>query len=187
VNQKPGNTRAFGLTLPDDVAAWVEQAARRTGKTAECLLEELVIKSLEEETIPLELRLQRLDGLIKKMLILTKKTPMKEEKDAKGHIHSLEERTKRRENLIELGMKAYEELMKIAADERTSKEAKARLQAFSVMARVGLFNAAVIRDAEDDEIAEFLSELEETDNKMKEELKRLEEKRREEEHDERRY
>ena len=82
-------------------------------------------------------------------------------------------------------MEAYDELRKIAASEQASKEAESRLQAFSVMARVGMFNAAVIRDAENDELGELLEELEETDDRLNEELKRLEKKRREEEAEER--
>lgn len=186
-NENGGNIRAFSLQLPIHLAAWVEQAALRKSKTPEQFLGELIIKSVEEEAMPLELRLQRLEGLINKMTILTKKMPMQEEKDAKKHIHSLEERTKRREHLIELGMEAYDELRKITRDEQASKEAEARLQAFTVMARVGTFNAAVIRDAENDELGSLLAEVEETNARFNEELKRLEKKRREDQADERKY
>jgi len=186
-NGNAGNARVFSVQLPTHLAAWVEEAALRKSKTAEQFLGELIIKIVEEEAMPLESRLQRLDGLINKMAVLTKKVPMQEEKDAKKHIHSLEERTKRREHLIELGMEAYDELRKITADEQASKEAEARLQAFTVMARVGTFNAAVIRDAENDELGSLLAEVEETDARFNEELKRLEKKRREEQAGERKY
>lgn len=53
------------------------------------------------------------------------------------------------------------------------------------MARIGTFNAAVIRDAENDELGSLLAEVEQTDAEFKEELKRLEKKRREEEAEER--
>jgi hypothetical protein len=114
------------------------------------------------------------------MQVTVKKTPMQEEKDAKTHVHSLEERTKRREHLIELGLEAYDELKKIAASEQASKRSKSRLQAFAVMARIGTFNAAVIRDAENDELGTLLAEVEETNEQFKEELGKLEKKRREE-------
>jgi hypothetical protein len=161
------------------------EAALRKDKTPEQFLRELIITSVEEEAMPLEVRLQRLDQLVKKMELIVKKTPMQEEKDAKTTVHSLEERAKKREHLIELGMEAYDELRKIAASEQASKESESRLQAFAVMARVGMFNAAVISDAENDELGHLLAEVEETDARLKEELEELEKKRREEEAEER--
>ena len=175
-NENSGNMRSFSVQLPANVADWVGKAAVRKTKTPEQLLRGLIIKSVEEEAMPLTLRLQRLDDLVKKMQVIVKKTPMQEEKDAKTHIHSLEERTKRREHLIELGLEAYDELRKIAASEQASKESEARLQAFAVMARIGTFNAAVIRDAENDELGNLLAELEETDVRLKEKMKKLEKK-----------
>jgi hypothetical protein len=180
-----GSMRSFSVQLPAHVADWLGKAALRKDKTPEEFLRELIITGVGEETMPLTLRLQRLDELIKKMGVVVKKTPMQEEKDAKTHIHSLEERTKRREHLIELGFEAYDELKKITASEQASKESEARLQAFAVMARIGTFNAAVIRDAENDELENLLAELEETDVRLKRKLKKLENKELEEEREER--
>jgi hypothetical protein len=156
------------------------KAALRKEKTPEQFLRELIITSVEEEAMPLTLRLQRLDELVKKIQVTVKKTPMQEQKDAKTTVHSLEERTKRREHLIELGFEAYDELRKIAASEQASKKSEARLQAFAVMARIGTFNAAVIRDAENDELGHLLAELEETDERLKEQLNKQEKKQAEE-------
>ncbi|MGA8856432.1 MAG: hypothetical protein WB643_04610 [Candidatus Bathyarchaeia archaeon] len=180
-NENSGNMRSFSVQLPANVADWMGKAALRKDKTAEQFLRELIITSVEEEAKPLTLRLQRLDELVKKMQVTVKKTPMQEEKDAKTGVHSLEERTKRREHLIELGLEAYDELKKIAASEQASKKSEARLQAFAVMARIGTFNAAVIRDAENDELGSLLAEVESTDAELKQELERLQKKRREEE------
>ncbi len=175
-NESAGKMRTFSVQLPAHVAEWLEQGALKEGQPAERVLRELTIKMVEEETMPLRVRLQRLDELVKKIELIVKKTPMEEEKDAKTHIHSLEERTKRREHLIELGFEAYDELRKIAASEQASKESESRLQAFAVMARIGTFNAAVIRDAENDELGSLLEEMEETDFRLKEKLKKLEKK-----------
>jgi hypothetical protein len=172
--------RSFSVQLPAHVTEWLEQGALKTGQPAETVLRELAIKVVEEEAMPLEVRLQRVDELVKRMEVMVKKTPKQEEKDAKTHIHSLEERTKRREHLIELGMEAYDELRKIAASEQASKESESRLQAFAVMARIGTFNAAVIRDAENDELENLLEELEETDTRLKQKLKKLEDQEAEE-------
>ncbi len=183
-NENAGDMSSFSVQLPANVADWVGKAALRRNETPERFLRELIITSVEEAAMPLEARLQRLDQLVNKMELIVKKTPMQEEKDAKTTVHSLEERTKRRDHLIELGFEAYDELRKIAASEQASKESESRLQAFAVMARIGTFNAAVIRDAENDELGHLLAEIEETDARLKEELEQLEKKRREEEADE---
>lgn len=183
--ENAGNMRSFSVQLPAQVADWMEKAALRKDKTPEQFLRELIIKSVEEEAMPLGIRLQRLDELVKKMVVIVKKTPMQEDKDAKTAVHSLEERAKKRDHLIELGIEAYDELRKIAASEQASKESESRLQAFAVMARIGMFNAAVIRDAENDELGHLLAELEETDDRLKKEITRLQKKRREEEAEER--
>ena len=184
-NENAGDMRSFSVQLPANIVDWVGKAALRKDKTLEQFLRELIITSVEEEAMPLEVRLQRLDQLVNKMELIVKKTPMQEEKDAKTTVHFLEERTKRREHLIELGIEAYDELRKITASEQASKESESRLQAFAVMARIGTFNAAVIRDAENDELGHILAELEETDARLKEELEKVEKKRREEEAEER--
>ena len=179
-NEGSGSMRSFSVQLPANVADWMGKAALRKEKTPEQFLRELIITSVEEEAMPLTLRLQRLDELVKKIQVTVKKTPMQEQKDAKTTVHSLEERTKRREHLIELGFEAYDELRKIAASEQASKKSEARLQAFAVMARIGTFNAAVIRDAENDELGHLLAELEETDERLKEQLNKQEKKQAEE-------
>ncbi len=184
-NENACNMRSFSVQLPAHVVDWMEKAALTKDETPEQFLRELIIKSVEEEAMPLGIRLQRLDELVKRMEMIVKKTPMQEEKDTKTVVHSLEERTKRREHLIELGIEAYDELRKIAASEQASKESESRLQAFAVMARIGTFNAAVIRDAENDELGSLLAEVESTDAQLKLELKRQQKKRREEEAEER--
>ena len=184
-NENAGNMHDFSLQLPARAADLVKQAALRKGQTAEHFLREIIVEAVEEqEALPAEVHLERLDELVKKMDLVVKKTPMQEEKDASKAVHSLEERTKRREHLIELGIEAYDELRKIATSEQASKESESRIQAFAVMARIGTFNAAVIRDAENDELGNLLAEVEETDRRLKAELKK-QEKRREEEAEER--
>jgi hypothetical protein len=185
-NENAGNMHNFSLQLPARIADLVEQTALMKGQTAEHFLCEMIVKAVEEEeALPVEVHLQRFNELVQKMDVIVKKTPMQEEKDAKTAVHSLEERAKKREHLIELGIEAYDELRKIATSEQASKESESRIQAFAVMTRIGTFNAAVIRDAENDELGNLLAEMEETDDRFKEELKKLEKKRRQEEAEER--
>ena len=174
----------FSVQLPAHVADWLDQAAHRKGKTSEELLRELVTEIVEEQAEPLEVRLQRISELIKEIVALAKKTPMQEEKYAKTGTVAFEGRKKKRDHLIELGMEAYDELTKISGSEQASKEAEFRLQAFIVMARVGMFKAAVIRDQEAEDMAQLIEELEEGNYRIEEQLKELEKKRREKEEEE---
>ena len=66
---------------------------------------------------------------------------MQEEKKPKADRQAFEERKKKRDHLVELGMQAYDELRKISSSEEAARGAGFRLEAFSVMARVGKFNA----------------------------------------------
>ena len=84
--------------------------------------------------MPLDVRLRRINELIKEMVVLAKKTPMQEGKDAKTGTHAFEERKRKRDHVVDLGMEAYDELRKISASEQASKEAEFRLPAFTVMA-----------------------------------------------------
>jgi len=116
--------RNFSVGLPVHVADWVEHTAHSRGKATEQFLMELITETVEERAEPVEVRLQRIDELIGRMAVLAKKMPMQEEKEAKTGTPPLEERKKKREHLIEIGMEAYDELRKIAASEQSSKEAE---------------------------------------------------------------
>jgi tellurite resistance protein len=84
-------------------------------------------------------------------------------------------------------LEAYDEVRKIASSEQVSKESEARLKAFAIMARLGVFNAAVIRDAESDEIAQLIDEVEKTNYELSEELEKLKKRRLEEERERSRF
>jgi len=90
-----------------------------------------------------------------------------------------DERRKRRDRLLEVGMEAYEELRKLSGSEEASKEAEYRMRAYMVMARVGAFNAAVIKDQETEDLSNLIMEVEETNEALEEELEKVREKQRE--------
>jgi hypothetical protein len=96
-----------------------------------------------------------------------------------------DERRKKRDRLVELGMEAYEELCRICASEQAAKEAACRMQAYRVMAQVGAFNAAVISDQETEDLSELIYEIEARGRQFEEEIEKLKEKRRELEEEER--
>ena len=91
----------------------------------------------------------------------------------KADKQALEDRKRKREHLVELGMQAYDELRRISSSEQAAREAEFRLAAFTVMARVGNFNAAIIRDQEADDLLQFIDEIEEGYEKIEEELEKL--------------
>ncbi len=183
-NENAGNTRGFSVQLPAHVADGVEQAALRKGRMVAQFLRDLATESVEERVEPLEVRLQRISGLIREIVVSTRKMAMQEEKDAKTGPVAGEERKKKRDHLVELGMEACDELRKISRSEEAAKEAEFRLQAFMVMARLGSFSAAVIRDQQAEDIVQFLAEVEEENERFDEKLKELEKKRREKEEEE---
>ena len=49
------------------------------------------------------------------------------------------------------------------------------MQAYQVMARVGAFNAAIIRDQEAEELAQAIESLEEGNERLEESMKEIEE------------
>jgi hypothetical protein len=79
-NENSGNKRSFSVQLPAKVADWVGKAAVRKEKTPEQFLRELIITSVEAEAMPLTLRLQRLDELVKKIQVTVKKTVLSNER-----------------------------------------------------------------------------------------------------------
>ncbi len=176
--------RDFSVRLPAEVADWIEHVALNEDTTVDQLLRELITKTVKDQAEPVEVRVRRIDELVKKMGVLVKRTPMKEEKDAKTGALAHEERKKKRDHLIELGMEACDELSKISRSEEAAKEADFRLQAFMAMARLGSFSAAVIRNQETEDLTHLIEELEETDERLKADLKKREKGRREKEEEE---
>lgn len=138
-------------------------------------------KPVENEIEPLGVRLRRVNGMIKDLVTLAKDTVAQEREEA-GQVRiaanlppEFDERKKRRNQLLELGMQAYEELRQISSSEQTARQAEYRMQAYQVMARVGAFNAAVIRDQEAEDLAHMIAELEEGNDKLEESLTEIEE------------
>jgi hypothetical protein len=175
-SENAGNTRVASITFPVRIAEWLERTAHQKDKTTEQFLRELITETVQEQAEPLEARLRRTSELIKEIVVLARKMPMQEEKDAKTGAPAFELRKKKRDHLVELGMEAYDELRKISSSEEAAKEAEVRLQAFMVMARLGSFSAAVIRDQEAEDIAQFIAEVEEENRRFDAKLEELEKK-----------
>ena len=132
-----------------------------------------------------EVRSRRVSLVIRNLVDLARETLQQEvaERDSvliTAKVASAqEERRKRRDRLIEVGMEAYEELRKLSGSEEASREAEYRMRAYMVMARVGVFNAAVIKDQEAEDLTNLIMEVEETNAELEEELEKVREKQQE--------
>ena len=177
--------REFVVKLPDHIIDWISKEARRKQSTSEEILEEIVTRTVEKETEPLNDRLHRVNQMITQIVdsgIETLRIEAQEAEKSREQVviasnlpPSFDERKKRRDHLLELGMAAYEELRQISGSEQASREAGYRMQAYQVMARVGAFNAAVIRDQEAEELAQAIEALEEGNDRLEESMKQIEE------------
>lgn len=172
------------VKLPLRIVDWIAHEARRKQSTSESILEEIVTRTVDKELEPLHDRLRRVNQLIKQIIeggVETLRLEVQEAERATGKVMiasnlppSFDERKKRRDHLLELGMEAYEELKQISSSEQASREAGYRLQAYQVMARVGMFNEAIIRDQEAEELAQAIEALEEGNCRLEESMKEIE-------------
>ncbi|OFX17387.1 hypothetical protein A3K71_04005 [archaeon RBG_16_50_20] len=76
------------------------------------------------------------------------------------------ERQRKRTRMLELGMNSFERIYEVAKSERSAEEAQYRIQAYQVLARLGTFNAALLRDATEDEILTKMIQLEHENEKL---------------------
>jgi hypothetical protein len=85
------------------------------------------------------------------------KTPLQEEKGAPP---ARLERQRKRDRLLNMGMDAFDQVYKIAQSEKEAEAAKARIQAYKVLALLGKLNALILKDATDEELLNLMLELE---------------------------
>jgi hypothetical protein len=123
--------------------------------------------------------------MIKDLVILAQNT-LAQEKEEASQLRiaaklppGFDERKKRREQMLELGMQAYEELRQISSSEQAAKEAKCRMQAYLAMARVGSFNAAIINDQETEDLTKLIEEVEEKSQQLDEAIEKWNKRQRE--------
>lgn len=76
------------------------------------------------------------------------------------------ERQRKRGRMLDVGMDAFEDIYQIAKSEKSAEEAQYRVQAYQVLARLGAFNAALLRDASEDEILAKMIQLEIENEKL---------------------
>ena len=75
--------------------------------------------------------------------------------------------------MLELGMDAFEQLYKIAKTEQVAEKSKFRIQAYQVLARLGMLNAALLRGATDEELLSNMIELEDENEHLEQTAKEI--------------
>lgn len=137
--------RSFSVLLPSQIAEMLEHISQTEAVPVERLLQNLLTEYVNEKCKPLEERMHRVNELINELVVQVKETLMQTCIAGTGIPASFDERKRKRDRMVELGMKAFEELSKIAESEAASRESGFRLEAFKVVARLGMFNAALIQ------------------------------------------
>jgi hypothetical protein len=94
------------------------------------------------------------------------KVPLQTRKGLGSQLLTNDERRRKRRQLLEMGLDAFEKLYKITRSEDASEKAKHRVQAYQVLARLGSFNAALLRDETDEEILSYMVELDEENERL---------------------
>lgn len=179
-NESAESKEEFAIKLPTHVVDWIAKEARRKGRAPGELVEEIVTRIVEKDAEPLEDRLRRVNRQINDLVALANNMlaqEMGQVRVAATLPPAFDDRKKKRDRLVGLGMEAYEELRKISTSEQAAKEAEWRMKAYLVMTRVGAFNAAVITDQETEDLSELIIELEEKNRQMGEEIKKLKKRR----------
>jgi hypothetical protein len=102
---------------------------------------------------------------IKELCTLTRVTKLPMQKGDEEEAVVVE-RQRKRNRMLDVGMDAFENIYQIAKSEKSAEEAQYRVQAYQVLARLGAFNAALLRDASEDEILGKMIQLEEENEKL---------------------
>lgn len=168
--------RSFSVLLPSQIAEMLEHISQTEAVPVERLLQNLLTEYVNEKCKPLEERMHRVNELINELVVQVKETLMQTCIAGTGIPASFDERKRKRDRMVELGMKAFEELSKIAESEAASRESGFRLEAFKVVARLGMFNAALIRDQETEDLKRLIEELEEDNEELRKTRKKVEAK-----------
>ncbi len=101
---------------------------------------------------------------IKELCALSRVTKLPLQKGDEEAI--IAERQRKRGRMLEVGMDAFENIYQVAKSEKSAEEAQYRVQAYQVLARLGAFNAALLRDASEDEILAKMIQLEEENERL---------------------
>lgn len=165
------NEVIFGFRLSVALYTAFAIAARLRQKPMADLLRDLVRDFVEEFSLSDSkiaiTKILEATELIKQLIAYARivKTSFLEQKG--GNQPSREERQKKRVRLLNMGMDAFDQVYVIAQSERKAEASKYRIQAYQVLASLGKLNAALIRDATDEELLSLMLELDDENERLK--------------------
>lgn len=161
--------RGFSILLPANAADRLEQIAQTKAMPVERLLQWLITEYVKEESRSFEDRIKRVNELVGNLVAAVRDDLMQTRIAGTA---AFEERQRKRDHLVELGMRAFEAISRISESEQLAKESEFRLQAFLVLARVGAFTAAVVHNQDEADILDLLEQIEQGNKELEEKLER---------------
>jgi hypothetical protein len=165
--------RGFWILLPVDAVNYLEHTAQSKAISLERLLQQLITEHVTEETRSLEDRMNHLNELLKELVVAVKNPQMLPKIAGTA---AFEERQHKRDHIVELGLRALEEVSRISESDQLAKESGSRLRAFTVLARVGAFTDAVIHNQDEADVLDLLERMEQINRELQKELKKAKEK-----------
>lgn len=162
--------RQFSILLPVETADRLERIARAKAMPVERIIQELTMNYATREADSLQARIGRGVELVKRLINAGRDELMVVSIAGTG---PFQERQRKRDRLVELGLKAFEELVKISDSEELAKQSQFRMRAFLVLTRVGAFTDAVIHNQEEADVLDLLERLEQEETEFEEHLKKM--------------
>jgi hypothetical protein len=154
----------FGFRLSPALFTALKLAARYQRKTVAELLRDVVRNYLAEFSFSFsKLAITKIpEAVLKVKRFIAYAHVFKEALQTSKGRSSLpaEERQLKRTRLLEMGMDTAEQIYKIARTEQDAENSKYRIQAYQVLSRIIMVNAALLKGATDEEILERMIELE---------------------------
>jgi len=164
----------FSILLSAETADRLERIARAKAMPVERIIQELTMNYVAREADPVQARIGRGVELVKGLIEAGRDELMLvSTAGAIAGTRPFQERQHKRDRLAEMGLQAFEELVKISDSEQIAKQSQFRLRAFLVLARVGAFTDAVIHNQDEADLLDLIEQLEQAEKKFEEELKKI--------------
>lgn len=161
--------RDFSILLPAETADRLESIARRKAMPVNRIIQQITMEYVTKESESVQDRIARSLELVKGLIAAAKHEFMSV---SLAGTEAFQERQRKRDHLVELGMLAFEELVKISDSEQLARQSEFRMRAFLVLARVGAFTDAVIHHQDEADVLDLLEQLEQRNRELDEYMKK---------------
>jgi predicted transcriptional regulator len=162
--------RDFSILLPAETADRLEHIARSKAMPVDRIIQQLTIEYVTKEGESVQDRIRRGVELVEGLIAVAKDELMLV---SLAGTEAFQERQRKRDRLVELGLRAFEELVKISDSEQLARQSEFRLRAFLVLARVGAFTDAVIHNQDEADVLDLIEQLEQTNKELQEYMKKM--------------